>query len=187
MFKKHLARLLSILMIASLLPMHAGAESNDSGSGHSTENSTASAGTGQNEDSAYHELVSDRDAYSKTYTNNEGDFKKEIYQEPIHRKDDGKWVNISDKLVEDEDNANVVEADNTTLDATFPKTYKTSDKDMTFSVGNHDIIFSNLSASDGSTTTAANPSARTKYEDNQIMYQNIFNGIDLRHVTFNEE
>ncbi|MCO7125914.1 DNRLRE domain-containing protein [Sporolactobacillus shoreicorticis] len=177
--KKWLCTLLCAALIISLLPSVASADS--AGSQKEKVDQSASASSNQTKK----ELVSERDAYSKTFVDSKGQRTKEIYATPIHHKKSGKWEKISNDLVQSADR-NELQTDSTSLKAVFPKVFN-ENKAITYRYGKYSLSFSQLKASDGEHTYTANKSVRTKNENNQIIYQNIFSSIDLRHITLDNE
>ncbi len=131
------------------------------------------------------EVLTERDEFSKTYVDEDGNFTKEIYVDPIHQKVDGKWEEISTDL-EFNKAEGTFEPESTKLKASYPKKFA-SDKEITYRIGNHLLTFTNLSASDGKGEIQANLSAITKQDENKVTYENLFKGIDLRHVSLNTE
>ena len=49
------------------------------------------------------EILDERTKFSKRYRTKEGTYREEVYQEPIHYQDNGKWKNIDKTLVDQGD------------------------------------------------------------------------------------
>lgn len=94
-------------------------------------------------------------------------------------------MKISDQLVNTDDST-AFETDNTTLSAHFPKKLK-ENHPITYQFGSHYLKFSHISALNGKENKNINPALKTENKDNQIIYQNIFPDINLRHVTMDHE
>ena len=69
------------------------------------------------------EIIEQRTENTKVFYNEDGSYTKEIYFEPIHKKEKGEKVfeEISTSLVNDTANSNEVETENTILEPTFYK------------------------------------------------------------------
>ncbi|KON68884.1 hypothetical protein AKG34_08845 [Peribacillus butanolivorans] len=89
--RKYISFLLVFALICSLLPNYAGATSNDQ-----TENNKQ---TEEVNTENLKEIVEERTADSKTYSNGDGNFVKEIYPEEIHNKIGKNYQDISEDLV----------------------------------------------------------------------------------------
>ena len=119
MYKRAISILLCLTLLISILPMDALANDSQAseesgGNTGRTDDNSGGGGDGKRE------LVDERDAYSKTFVDDQGQLTKEIYAEPIHYKKSGKWQTISDDLVNDS-GSEALETDTTQLQAKFPK------------------------------------------------------------------
>lgn len=173
--KRLLSLLLSILLFLSILPAYVKADDEQSNNEKAEETVL--------DQPHQKELVNERDEFSKTFEDNNGTFTREIYTEPVHRRNKGKWEEISNELISESD---TLEANDTTLKASFPKKIR-KNKQITYTFGNHTLEFSNISATDGEKEFTINSSSKMKNGQNKITYENAFPSIDLRHVTFNSE
>lgn len=131
------------------------------------------------------EVVKERTASSKTFTDGDGNFVKEIYQEEVHNKVDGKYQTISEDLVEKGNNG-YVETETTNLQSMFPEKLG-EDKPLVYQSGEHKLSFELNSASDGEKQTKPNYSSELEKKENSITYKSLYPQIDLRHVALNNE
>ncbi|USK83144.1 hypothetical protein [Peribacillus asahii] len=111
-FRKVISIVLIITLICSMLPNYTGATAID-------DQSKQTEKTLQN-DQNLEEVVKERTANSKTFTDGKGNFLKEIYPEEIHNKVNGKYEAISEDLVNKSDNG-YVETEATKLESLFPE------------------------------------------------------------------
>lgn len=178
MFKKLLPILLCLTLFISILPIHTLAET---GPVDSAENELANKAASEE----LEEVESERDEFSKTYVDEEGNFTKEIYADPIHTEIEGEMTEISTDVTLDKAEG-VLETESTKLEAAYPAEMS-SDEKITYSFGNHNLEFSNIMASNGSKEFSLNPGATTRVEENKVFYEKVLPGIDLRHVSLNSE
>ncbi|MCL1632797.1 DNRLRE domain-containing protein [Sporolactobacillus sp. CPB3-1] len=182
--KKWLCTLLCATLIISLLPSVASADS----AGSQKEKVHPSASTTANvnkKPQTKKELVSARDAYSKTLVDDTGQLTKEIYAEPIHNKFKGKWENISDKIVSDT-SSDEMQTDATQLKVNYPKKLQ-KNKKIRYRFGSDTLTIDQIKAFDDSGEVSPNPSSKMEHNKNQLVYKDIFPGMDLRHISFNKE
>lgn len=143
----------------------------------------------ESEESAVSETLKEvegkRDEFSKTYVDKDNNFTKEIYIDPIHTEMGGEWTEISTDVKLDEAEG-VLETESTLLEATYP-TEMSSNEEIIYTFENHNLEFSNITASDGSKEFSLNPNANTRFEENKVFYEQVLPGIDLRHVSLNNE
>ncbi|WKB37075.1 DNRLRE domain-containing protein [Terrilactibacillus sp. S3-3] len=189
MYKRAISILLCLtLLISILLPMDALANDSQAseesgGNTGRTDDNSGGGGDGKRE------LVDERDAYSKTFVDDQGRLTKEIYAEPIHYKKSGKWQTISDDLVNDS-GSEALETDTTQLQAKFPKRMKDKfqkNQGITYGSGDNALSITSLKAVNDTGTLWPNTSSKVENKKNQILYQNIFPSMDLRHISFNKE
>lgn len=178
MFKKLLIVLLCLTLFISILPIHILAET---GPVESAENELATKAASEE----LEEVESERDEFSKTYVDEEGNFTKEIYAEPIHTEIDGELTEISTDVKLDKAKG-MLETESTQLEAAYPAEMS-SDEEITYTFGSHNLEFSNITASDGSKEFSLDPDATTRVEENKVFYEKVLPGIDLRHVSLNNE
>ncbi|MEK4671145.1 DNRLRE domain-containing protein [Niallia sp. FSL R7-0271] len=181
MFKKFMAISLSILLILSLVPNYVLAEtSNEDESIQNQQNNNTN-----DLDQNLEEVESKRDEYSKTYTDGEGNFTTEVYAEPIHTKLDGSWEEISTDISMNQQNG-MLETDTTQLKASYPSKIS-SKEEIQYKYEGHTLEFSNIVATDGTEEYSLQQNGDTITEDNKVIYKNLLPGIDLRHVSLNNE
>lgn len=167
-----------MILFISILPTHILAET---GPVASAENELATKVASEE----LEEVESERDEFSKTYVDEEGNFTKEIYAEPIHTEIDGELTEISTDVKLDKAKG-VLETESTQLEAVYPDEMS-SEEEITYTFGNHNLEFSNITASDGSKEFSLDPDATTRVEENKVFYEKVLPGIDLRHVSLNNE
>lgn len=165
-------------MFCSILPAYAGAETGES-------ESEELQNTNELIESEQTEIESERDAFSKTYTDGEGNFTTEVYAEPVHTKVDGEWTDISTEINLNKQNG-MLETETTQLEAAYPSKISSSNE-IQYTYGKHTLEFSNISASDGKEIYELNQSKSTQTDENKVLYQDVLPGIDLRHVSLNKE
>jgi RHS repeat-associated protein len=177
-FREYIASILILALISSLLPSYTGASSDNTSQTIQNEMETINT---DNLD----EVVKERTESSKTFTDGEGNFVKEIYQEEIHNKVDGKYKTISEELVE-KDNKGYIETETTNLEFMFPEKLG-EDKPLIYQSGEHKLSFELTHASDGEKQTEPTYTSGSVKEDNSITHKSLYPNIDLRHVALNNE
>ncbi|MEI2467798.1 DNRLRE domain-containing protein [Niallia taxi] len=165
-------------MFCSILPVYANAETGESES-KELQNTNELIETEQTE------IESERDAYSKTYTDGEGNFTTEVYAEPVHTKVDGEWTDISTEINLNKQNG-MLETETTQLEAAYPSKISYNNE-IQYTFGKHTLEFTNISASNGNEVYELNQSKSTQTDENKVLYQDVLPGIDLRHVSLNKE
>lgn len=182
MSKRIISIILIITLLISILPAYTQANT-----GSEVEDSTeknAIISTDEIKENS-EEIESERDEYSKTFINEEGQLTTEIYAEPIHTKVDGEWEEISTDLSLNRDNG-LLETETTQLEAAYP-TKITSKEQIKYSFGQHSLEFSNITASDGKESYILQQQQNAEANENKVTYKNVLPGIDLRHVSLNKE
>uniref|UniRef100_UPI0040444719 DNRLRE domain-containing protein n=1 Tax=Niallia sp. 03133 TaxID=3458060 RepID=UPI0040444719 len=180
MFKRIIALLLSITLFISILPMKSYAETNSAGENKEEQVEKSSKNVEDRK-----EIVEERDAYSKTFVDEEGQLTKEVYAEPIHTKVDGRWKEISTDLTLNNQEKQL-ETETTQLEAAYPSKISSAEE-INYTYGKHSLVFSEISASKGRENFSLNKEAKTTYDENKVLYENVLPGIDLRHVSLNNE
>lgn len=130
------------------------------------------------------ELKSKRTEYTKTFTNGDGQYYKEIYAEPIHSKQGKNYEEISDNLAIEK--TATLSTENTSLEASFPEKIQDG-QSILYKKANHQIRFDLVQATQAETIIKPNLNSETTVSENRIQYKDIYPQIDLRHITFNEE
>ncbi|MCK1985796.1 MULTISPECIES: DNRLRE domain-containing protein [Peribacillus] len=176
--RKYIASILILALLCSLLPSYTGASSDNTSQTIQNEKETINT---DNLD----EVVKERTESSKTFTDGEGNFVKEIYPEEIHNKVDGNYKTISEELVES-DNKGYIETETTNLEFMFPEKLG-QDKPLIYQSGEHKLSFELTHASDGEKQTEPTYTSGSVKEDNSITHKSLYPNIDLRHVALNNE
>ena len=127
------------------------------------------------------ELVEHRTEMEKVFQNEDGTFTKKIYTEPVHMKENEKWVELSPELKEDKQQT--ISTKKTKLKSHFKKEF--GEEYATFESEGHTIRFS-LNKAKGDKGEIKAKKGKASYNDNTIKYKGIFTGIDLRSTTFNK-
>lgn len=174
--RKYISFLLVVALICSILPTYAGATSNDP-----IENNKQ---TLEDDIGNLEEVVEDRTADSKTYSNGEGSFVKEIYPEEIHNKVGKKYEDISEDLVKN--SKGNLETEATNLQAEFPQKASES-APIVYTSGEHQLSFKLSYATDGENKSKPSNTSVTEKSENNLTYKSIYKDIDLRHIALNKE
>ncbi|MEK4671553.1 DNRLRE domain-containing protein [Niallia sp. FSL R7-0271] len=182
LFKRFILIILSITLVISILPSYAQANTGNEVV-NSTDESTNISTDEIIENSE--EIENERDEYSKTFINDEGQLTTEIYAEPIHTKVDGKWEEISTDIILNSKDE-LLETEITQLEAAYP-TKISSKEQIKYSFGEHSLEFSNITASDGKESFTLQQQQNAETNENKVTYKNVLPGIDLRHVSLNKE
>ncbi|MEI2358745.1 DNRLRE domain-containing protein [Mesobacillus zeae] len=178
-FRKLFSWIMILALLFSILPTYTGAIDN------SEDNQAKQNEQEPNTTEDLEEVVKERTASSKTFTDGEGNFVKEIYQEEIHNKEDGKYKTISEDLVK-KDNNGYIETETTKLQSMFPEKLG-ADKPLVYQSGEHKLSFKLTYASDGEKQTKPTYSTELEKRENSITYKSLYPHIDLRHVALNNE
>lgn len=175
-----------LAMLVSFIPqfaIDAFAQSNSEPSTDSEETKGTEA-TDKLDTSAFREIKKERTETTKTFKDNNGNYYKEIYSDPIHKKDATGYEDISENLTST--GTGYVSTEKTSLESMFPQSIK-SDSTIEYKKGDHSLEFTlNSALKDGESIA---PTLKTKNitEENKSTYEDIYPQIDLRHITFNEE
>ncbi|RIJ63747.1 DNRLRE domain-containing protein [Rummeliibacillus sp. POC4] len=179
--KKWLSLFLVTILIVSMIPEYVGLAYSDSK--ESEEQQTDSEKETISTDNLK-ELKDKRTATTKTFTDEKGNYYKEIYAEKVHVKQNNQYEDISENLTST--GTGYVTTDTTQLESKFPQSIK-NDQSITYSKGNHKLVFELSSATKNDEKILPSTSSKTSTKENEIQYKNIYPQIDLRHITFNEE
>ena len=177
--RKYVASILIFALICSILPTYTGANDKSENS-HDTQAKKEPMAT-----DPLDEVTKERTENSKTFTDGEGNFVKEIYPEEIHNKVDGKYKAISEELVEKDHNG-YIETETTNLQSMFPEKLG-EDKPLIYQSGDHKLSFELSHASDGEKQTKPTYTSGSVTEDNAITHKSVYPNIDLRHIALNNE
>lgn len=139
-----------------------------------------------NEESAYPEegeVVEERTAVSKVFSNGDGTFTEEIYPEPIHTEEEsGEWEEISTTLVEDKKSESI-SGEKTELLVDFPT--EVEDTYVTIESAGQKLEYELIEA-EGPAGTVAVSTPSVEYDENIIFHHEIFPNVDLRSVLFDK-
>src|SRR5579875_709495 len=183
--KQTLAFLLACLLVISSIPIQSRAEGIHDTPVSSKVGSSNEAPPFVTDELQKGEVIGLRTENSKTYYLGNGKFTKKYYFEPIHKKVNGKWVDLSSDLT-DTSNGSDATTENAILSSTFSKKM-TNGQYAAFSYQGTSVSYSLVSASgESGTIQASNRHAVYKKKENKILYKNVFPGIDLRNFTFDQ-
>ncbi|MGG4155065.1 RHS repeat domain-containing protein [Peribacillus muralis] len=175
--RKYISMIIVFALICSLLPGYAAATSSD----HTEDNEhTEEFNTEELE-----EIVKERTADSKTYSDGDGNFVKEIYSEEIHNKIGNNFQDISEELI-NKNKTGYLETDSTNLQAEFPEELG-ENTPIVYSSGDHQLSFKVAFATDGENKSNPSDSSVTEQRENALTYKSIYKDIDLRHIALNKE
>ncbi|MGF9977327.1 DNRLRE domain-containing protein [Viridibacillus arvi] len=177
--KKYIAQLLIFSMIVSLVPEYVGAALNENQQDSKTKSSEQLEVTKD-----FNEVVKERTANSKTFTNNRGAFLKEVYQEEVHNEVDGEYQEVSETLVADQ--RGYFTPEETSLESLFPNKI-TDNEPLIYRFDNHELAINITSASDGESTIEPSKTPTLEKENNTLNYKEVYPNIDLRHIALNNE
>jgi len=130
------------------------------------------------------EVKKERTSNTKTFTDSNGSFYKEIYPEAIHTKEDTGYEEISENLTST--GTGYVSTENTNLEASFPQSIK-KDSEIIYKKDNHELTFQLESAKKDQELITPTLNTTNDTQANKSTFQNIYPQIDLRHITFNDE
>lgn len=127
------------------------------------------------------ELVEERTAISKVFSNGDGTFTEEIYPEPVHTEAEaGEWEDISTDLIESLE-SDFISGENTQLEVEFP----TEVEEAYVAIQHEDQQISyELIAAEGPAASEEALVPTLEYEDNVMYHREIFPNIDLRSILF---
>ncbi len=127
------------------------------------------------------EVVEERTAVSKVFSNGDGTFTEEIYPEPIHTEETpGEWEEISTTLIEDPQ-SDSVSGEQTELQVDFPT--EVEDTYVTIESEGQQLEYELIEA-EGPAGKVAVSKPNVEYEENTIFHREIFPNVDLRSVLF---
>lgn len=135
------------------------------------------------------EVISERTENTKVFYNGNNSYTKNIYFEPIHKKNkkSKKFEDISTSLIDNTLNQNEVLTENTMLESTFYKRMVNGEY-AKFSFGGNEISYTILEASGNGLTAVIPKDAKAKYKkkSSKIIHKDVFQGIDLQNIVFGE-
>ncbi|MCM3318049.1 DNRLRE domain-containing protein [Rummeliibacillus stabekisii] len=175
-----------LAMLVSFIPqfaIDAFAENNSETSTDSEETKGTEA-TDKLDTSAFREIKKERTETTKTFKDNNGNYYKEIYSDPIHKKDTTGYEDISENLTST--GTGYVSTEKTSLESMFPQSIK-SDSTIEYKKDDHSLKFTLNSALKNDQSIAPTLKTKNITEENKSTYEDIYPQIDLRHITFNEE
>ncbi|KZE67993.1 hypothetical protein AWM68_17635 [Fictibacillus phosphorivorans] len=184
-YKKCLIWLMALLLVLSSVPSYPKAKTNEKNSSigiSSNKDKVDSKVVPESKKSKKREIVKQRTDKSKVYDNGDGTFTKKVYFEPVHRKEDGEWKEISSVLTDE--NKYGIETENTWINAVFNKKMEDGEY-ATFSFGDESISFSILEAA-GSNKKADVKDVKPSHKGNELFHKGIFPGVNLRNLTFDQ-
>lgn len=127
------------------------------------------------------EIIDERTAVSKVFSNGDGTFTEEIYPEPIHTEEvPGEWEEISTELIEDPKGESI-SGEHTELVVDFPTAVE--DTYVTIEADGQQIKYELMEA-EGPAGKVAVSTPTIEYNENIIFHREIFPKIDLRSVLF---
>lgn len=127
------------------------------------------------------EVVEERTAVSKVFSNGDGTFTEEIYPEPIHTEETpGEWEEISTTLIEDPKSESV-SGEQTELQVDFPT--EVEDTYVTIESEGQQLEYELVEA-EGPAGKVAVSTPTVEYEENKIFHREIFPNVDLRSILF---
>ncbi|WP_341963521.1 DNRLRE domain-containing protein (plasmid) [Planococcus maritimus] len=127
------------------------------------------------------EVVEERTAVSKVFSNGDGTFTEEIYPEPIHTEETpGEWKEISTTLIEDPKSESV-SGEQTELQVDFPT--EVEDTYVTIESEGQQLEYELVEA-EGPGGKVAVSTPTVEYEENKIFHREIFPNVDLRSILF---
>ncbi|PGE85259.1 wall-associated protein [Bacillus pseudomycoides] len=125
------------------------------------------------------EIIAERKANEKVFDNKDGTFTKRIYDSPVHMKEDGKWKEISSKLVEYN---RKFTTEKTKINVAFEQVMKNGEY-IQFEQNGHKVKYKLLEA-DGESGSVKVQDVKPEVEENTIWHKQIFPNVDLRSIVF---
>ena len=143
------------------------------------------------EKNAPKEVMDLRTESSKVIDNGDGTFSMEMYQEPVFRKNNGKWKEIQPELKNQKagklfasESTDELTTENTLLDIRFSPKLNTN-KYAVLSYKGHTLAYTFQEAS-GEKGIQKAKNTDASYEENRIFYKDIIPGLTLRNIVFDE-
>ncbi|MFD3446720.1 DNRLRE domain-containing protein [Microbacteriaceae bacterium 4G12] len=133
-----------------------------------------------NNDIKSSEVVEERKENEKVFDNKDGTFTKRIYDSPVHIKEDGKWKEISPKLVEYN---RKFTTEKTKMNVAFEEVMKSGEY-VQFEQNGHRVKYKLLEV-EGTSGKVKAQDVKPEVKDNTIWHKQIFPDIDLRSIVFN--
>jgi RHS repeat-associated protein len=187
-FYKSIVWLIIFLLVFTSVPINSKAEtgvSTDTNNEITDSEKSTDSKVDENDQPKKEEIVEERTDNTKVFDNGDGTFTKNIYFEPVHRKDGEEWEEISPELhTTTVGNEPVIETEHTLLESIFNQEM-TNGEYATFKKGTEAITFSILEAS-GNGEKENVRDVKPTFEENKILHKNIFPDIDLRNFTFDQ-
>ncbi len=194
--KKWLAWILTIMLVISSIPLDVLAnetissvnngEISDQNSDPKIELSQPLLGkTGKRE------ILEQRTENTKVFDNGNGTFTKNIYFEPVHMKENGKWNTLSSRLIATNkmvpgiEEVESIETENTFLGSQFYSRMENGEYAL-FTQNGHSLTYALVSA-EGSAGKIEPNDVEATFSENEILHKEVYPNIDLRNLTFNDK
>ncbi|MEK5149155.1 DNRLRE domain-containing protein [Psychrobacillus sp. FSL K6-4615] len=137
------------------------------------------------------EVMELRTESSKVMDNGDGTYSMEMFQEPVFRKNSGKWKEIQPKLKKQKavnsfasESVDELATENTLIDIRFsPKMNK--NKYAVLAYKGHTLSYTFREAS-GEKGVQKVKNTAASYEENKIFYEDVIPGLTLRNIVFDE-
>ncbi|HDR7512209.1 DNRLRE domain-containing protein [Bacillus toyonensis] len=125
------------------------------------------------------EVVQERKENEKVFDNKDGTFTKRIYDSPVHMKEEGKWEEISPKLVE---HNHKFTTKKTKINVTFEQVMKNGEY-IQFEENGHKVKYK-LQEANGESGSVKAQDVKPEVKENTIWHKQIFPDVDLRSIVF---
>ncbi|EUJ33793.1 wall-associated protein [Listeria floridensis FSL S10-1187] len=176
--KKGFLSLMAASLVFSLLPAYDGSAARE----NTPNDSAATEKTATTKEQKPTEVVSERTENEVVFDNHDGTFTKQIYSEPVHVDVDGELEPVDPNLEQDQPKQ-IVQPKQTELQIEFLEKMEKGQYQKLTQEG-AEVSFALKGAKQGETEIDVTDQA-AEYEENQILYKDIFAATDLRHFTFN--